>query len=125
MDVCNKYDNSWNIYNINCNIKSKNMQNPLIKLLTKILRETADKLDAGNSELTEEESMDILSVLTHKVLSKEQACDFVGLKPSQFNLLMASNKLPKGKKRKGFKELVWYEDELRDALTKVKLNKKS
>lgn len=101
------------------------MQNPLIKLLTKVLRETADKLDAGNSELTEEESIDILSVLTHKVLSKEQACDFVGLGPSQFNLLMASNKLPKGRKRKGFKELVWYEDELRTAITKVKLNKKS
>lgn len=101
------------------------MQNPLIKLLTKTLRETADKLDAGNTELTEEESMDILSVLTHKVLSKEQACNFVGLQQSQFNNLMAANKLPKGRKRRGFKELVWYEDELRDALTKVKLNKKS
>ena len=100
------------------------MQNPLIKLLTKTLRETADKLDVGNSELTEEESMDILSVLTHKVLSKEQACNFVGLQQSQFNNLMAANKLPKGRKRRGFKELVWYEDELRDALTKVKLNKK-
>lgn len=101
------------------------MQKSLIKLITKLLRDTADKIDAGSSELTEEESMDILSILSHKVLSKEQACDFVGLKPSQFNLLMAANKLPKGKKRKGFKELVWYEDELRDALTKVKLNKKS
>lgn len=101
------------------------MQSPLIKLLTKTLRETADKLDAGNTELTEEESMDILSVLTHKVLSKEQACNFVGLQQSQFNNLMAANKLPKGRKRRGFKELVWYEDELRDALTKVKLNKKS
>lgn len=101
------------------------MQSPLIKLLIKTLRETADKLDAGNSELTEEESMDILSVLTHKILSKEQACDFVGLGPSQFNNLIAANKLSKGRKRRGFKELVWYEDELRTAVTKVKLNKKS
>lgn len=101
------------------------MQSSLIKLLTKTLRDTADKFDAGNTELTEEEAMDILSILTHKVLSKEQACDFVGLRPSQFNLLMAANKLPKGRKRKGFKELVWYEDELRDAITKIKVNKKS
>ena len=101
------------------------MQKSLIKLITKALKDTADKIDAGSSELTEEESMDILSILSHKVLSKDQSCYFVGLKTSQFNLLMASNKLPKGKKRKGFKELVWYEDELRDALTKVKLNKKS
>lgn len=101
------------------------MQKSLTKLLTKLLRDTADKIDSGNCELTEEESMDVLSVLSHKVLSKEQACNFVGLQQSQFNNLMAANKLPKGRKRKGFKELVWYEDELRDALTKVKLNKKS
>lgn len=101
------------------------MQTPLSKLLSKVLRDTADKFDAGTSELTEEEAMDVLSILSHKVLSKEQACDFVGLRLSQFNLLMASNKLPKGRKRKGFKELVWYEDELRNALTKIKLNKKS
>lgn len=101
------------------------MQSPLIKLLAKTLRNTADKLDAGNSELTEEEAMDVLSVITHKVLSKEQACNFVSLGPAQFNNLIAASKLPKGRKRKGFKELVWYEDELRVALTKVKLNKKS
>lgn len=101
------------------------MQSPLIKLLTKTLRETADKFDAGNTELTEEEAMDILSLLTHKVLSKEQACDFVGLGPSRFNDLIALKMLPKGRKRRGFKELVWYEDELRVALTKIKLNKKS
>ena len=100
------------------------MQKSLIKLLTKLLRETADKFDAGTSELTEEEAMNVLSVLSHKVLSKEQACNFVGLCPAQFNNLMAANKLPKGRKRQGFKELVWYEDELRDALTKIKLNKK-
>ena len=101
------------------------MQSPLSKLLSKTIRDTADKFDAGTSELTEEEAMDVLSILSHKVLSKEQACDFVGLKPSQFNLLIATNKLPKGRKRRGFKELVWYEDELRDAITKAKINKKS
>lgn len=101
------------------------MQTALAKLITKNLREIADKIDAGNSEISEEEAIDILSMLTHKVLSKEQACDFVSLGPSQFNNLIAANKLPKGRKRRGFKELVWYEDELRDALTKVKLNKKS
>lgn len=36
------------------------MQSSLIKLLTKALRDTANKLDAGNSELTEEEAMDII-----------------------------------------------------------------
>lgn len=97
----------------------------LTKIITKTLRETADKIDAGNSELTEEESMELLSILSHKVLSKEQAYTFVGLQISQFDNLIRQGKLPKGRKRRGFKELVWYEDELRDAITKVKLNKKS
>ena len=101
------------------------MQSLLIKLLTKTLRDTANKLDAGNSELTEEEAMDILSVLTHKTLSKEQACEYVNLQSSQFDNLIRQGKLPKGRKRRGFKELVWYEDELKAAITKVKLNKKS
>lgn len=97
----------------------------LTKIITKTLRETADKIDAGNSELTEEESMELLSILSHKVLSKEQAYTFVGLQISQFDNLIRQGKLPKGRKRRGFKELVWYEDELRDAIAKVKLNKKS
>lgn len=101
------------------------MQNALSKLVVKNLRDAADRIDAKTSELTEEEAMELLSIITHKVLSKEQAYTFVGLQVSQFDNLVRAGKLPKGRKRRGFKELVWYEDELRDAITKVKLNKKS
>lgn len=101
------------------------MQKSLIKLVTKALRDTADKFDAGNTELTEEEAMDILSVLCHNALSKEQACSFVNLQSSQFDNLIRQGKLPKGRKRRGFTALVWYEDELKDAISKIKLNKKS
>lgn len=97
----------------------------LNKLITKGLRDVADKIDAGTSELTEDEAIELLSIISHKVLSKEQAYTFVGLQISQFDNLIRQGKLPKGRKRRGFKELVWYEDELRDAITKVKLNKKS
>ena len=101
------------------------MQTALAKLITKNLREIADKIDAGNSELSEEEAMDILSTISHKVLSKEQACNFVNLQVSQFDNLVRQGKLPKGRKRRGFTALVWYEDELRDYSSKIKLNKKS
>ncbi len=101
------------------------MQNALSKLISKNLREVADKIDASTSELTEEEAMELLSVISHKVLSKEQACNFVGLQSSQFDNLIRAGKLPKGRKRRGHTALVWYEDELRDAISKIKLNKKS
>lgn len=101
------------------------MQTPLKKLIIKKLREVADKIDAGNSELTEDEAMGLLSIIAHNVLSKEQACDFVNLQISQFDNLVRQGKLPKGRKRRGFTALVWYEDELSVAISKIKLNKKS
>lgn len=99
------------------------MQRPLAKRLVKELYALADKIDAGNSELTEEEAMHILAFVTHKALSKEQACEYVELQRSQFDNLVALGKLPKGRKRRGYKELVWYEDELDNAITNIRKSK--
>jgi len=84
----------------------------LNKLITKLLRETADKIDTGNCELSESEAMDIMSVLAHRVMSKEDACVYLNMSRSKFDELVRQRKLPKGMKRRGFKELVWYQDEL-------------
>jgi len=88
----------------------------LNKLITKLLRETADKIDTGNCELTESEAMDIMSVLSHKAMSKEDACIYLNLSRSRFDDLVREGKLPKGKKRRGFKELVYYQDELDECI---------
>jgi hypothetical protein len=84
----------------------------LKKLVTKLLRETADKIDAGTCELSESEAMDIMSVLSHQVMSKEDACIYLNISRSRFDDLVREGKLPKGRKRRGFKELVFYKDEL-------------
>lgn len=88
----------------------------LNKLITKLLRETADKIDTGNCELSESEAMDILSVLSHRAMSKEDACIYLNLSRSRFDDLVREGKLPKGKKRRGFKELVYYQDELDECI---------
>lgn len=90
----------------------------LKKLVTKLLRETADKIDSGNCELSESEAMDIMSVLSHQVMSKEDACLYLNLSRSRFDDLVREKKLPKGRKRRGFKELVFYKDELDRAVIK-------
>lgn len=90
----------------------------LKKLITKLLRETADKIDSGNCELSESEAMDIMSVFSHQVMSKEDACIYLNLSRSRFDDLVREKKLPKGKKRRGFKELVFYKDELDRAVIK-------
>lgn len=84
----------------------------LKKQIVKALKETADKIEAGNCELSESEAMDIMSVLSHQVMSKEDACIYMNMSRSKFDDLVRERKLPKGRKRRGFKELVWYKDEL-------------
>ena len=82
-------------------------------MIAKLLREIADKIDAGTCELSEQEAIEIMSAVAHRVLSKDQACQFLNLHRSRFDDLVRAGKIPRGRKRKGFKELIWYEDELR------------
>lgn len=84
----------------------------LKKSIAKFLREIADKIDSGNCEMTEEEAMDVLSVISHEALSKDQACSYLRIKRSRFDELVREGKLPKGRKVRGYKELRWYKDEL-------------
>lgn len=88
------------------------MQDAIVNIAVRLLRETADRIDAGNSNITEEEAMDIMSTLCHRAMSKEEACSHLNLSRSRFDDPTREGKLPKGRKRRGFKELVYYQDEL-------------
>lgn len=79
------------------------------------MRKYADDIEAGSCSLSDEEATDLLSTISHRAISKEQACDFMNLRRAQFDNLIRAGKLPKGRKLRGRKELVWYEDELRAA----------
>lgn len=84
----------------------------LKNLVVKLLREVADKIDSGNCELNEQQAMDIMSAISHEVLSKDEACSYLNISRAKFDNLVLEGKLPRGKKRRGFKELFWYKDEL-------------
>lgn len=88
------------------------MQETLKKLLIKLLRETANKIESNNCELSDQEMTDIMGIMSHRVLSKEEACSYLNLSRSRFDDLVREGRIPKGKKRRGFKELIWFEDEL-------------
>jgi hypothetical protein len=82
------------------------------KLVVKYLRDVADKIEVGTSEIGETEAMDILKVIAHRPMSKEQACNYLNLSRSRFDDLVREHKIPQGIKRVGFKEKFWYKDEL-------------
>lgn len=82
------------------------------KLVAKYLREVATKIDAGTSEINEAEAMDILRVISHEPMTREQACRYLNISRSRFNDLVREGRIPKGRKRVGLKELSWWRDEL-------------
>ena len=82
------------------------------KLVAKYLRDAADMIDADSCELGETEAMDILKVIAHRPMSKEQACNYLNMSRSKFDSLVNEGKLPKGRKRVGLKEKSWWQDEL-------------
>lgn len=77
-----------------------------------LLRKTADKIEIGTCELNEEQAIEIMKMIAHQPLSKEQSAIYLNMSASKFDALVKMNKLPKGRKRMGFKEKVWYQDEL-------------
>lgn len=85
----------------------------------RLLRRTADKIEAGSCELNEEQAIEIMKLIAHQPMSKEQAAIHLNMSTSKFDSLVKLNKLPKGRKRVGFKEKVWYQDELDEYVHRI------
>ena len=82
------------------------------QLVVKYMKEVADNIDAGTSEITESQAIDILRIVAHEAMSKEQACIYLNLSRSRFDDLVRERKIPPGIKRTGFKEKVWFKKDL-------------
>ena len=91
----------------------------LKQLVVHLLRDAANKIDAGTCELNSTEATELIEVISHISMSKESACIYLNISRSRFDDLVREGKIPKGKKYVGFKELRWYKDEL----DKVKSNR--
>lgn len=89
----------------------------MLTIIKKILLGLVDDIDAGNSNLTEEEELEILDVLKKytrkdKPMSKYEAYTYLRISRAKFDNLVREGKLPQGKKQQGFKELSWTKKEL-------------
>lgn len=96
------------------------MTNSLKTLFIKLLRKTVEDIEVGNSELSDSEMVDLMSAVTHRSMSKAQACKLLNVNRSKFDMLVRMGKLPRGRKRMGFKELTWYQDELDEYVKRLK-----
>lgn len=89
----------------------------MLKVIKSILLKLVGDIDAGNSNITEEEALEITKVLqsyTDKTqkMSKYQACQYLNVSRATFDNYVREGLLPRGKKVVGFKELFWIEKDL-------------
>lgn len=91
----------------------------MINLIKSLLQNCIDRIDSGNSNLSTEESLEVIEILKKytnkdKKLSKYQACQYLNISRATFDKYVREGKIPKGKKEAGFKELFYLESDLRE-----------
>ena len=82
------------------------------KLIVNKLRQLADDIDAGNSNVNDEEAIELLSVIAHRAMSKEDCCIYLNVSRATFDNYIHDGFMPKGIKRRGRRDLIWYEDDI-------------
>lgn len=94
----------------------------MIDIIKKYLLKIVDDIDAGNSNLTESEAVELVDTLKRltdreKRLSKYESCRYLNVSRATFDNYVREGKLPKGTKEVGFKELSWSRKELDEFIT--------
>lgn len=89
----------------------------MIQLVKKLLLKIIDDIDAGNCNITEEDTIkliDSLKRITSKDegMSKYSACQYLNISRATFDNHVREGNVPRGKHIIGFKELRWYKKDL-------------
>lgn len=94
----------------------------MLKIIRELLLKIVDNIDAGNSNISEDEAIQAIGYLKEltnkeKKLSKYEACRYLNVSRATFDNYVRAGKLPRGKHEAGFKELSWSKKDL-DAFIK-------
>ena len=97
----------------------------MLKVIARILRSIADKIDDGSISSNPEETMQVMETIKGFVdkeqrLSKYEACRYLNISRATFDNYVREGKLPKGQKQAGFKELSWSYKDLNDAIKRLR-----
>ena len=89
-----------------------------MKNLKPYLQRMIDDIDAGNSNICEEDAIKIAKFLrettrTDTPMSKYQAYTYLNISRAKFDNLVREGKIPRGRKIPGFKELMWTKKDLK------------
>lgn len=99
----------------------------MLRIIRSLLVKIVDDIDAGNSNITEEEAVKLIGTLKElsdkeRRLSKYAACEYLNVSRATFDNYVREGKLPKGKHEVGFKELSWSKKDLDEFVRKSRDN---
>lgn len=102
--------------------------NPLIKTIRSLCLRIVDNIDAGNSNLSEEECLDVINMIRsvtdkEELLSKEQASNYLNMSTQNFDVLRRKGYIPAGIKKVGVTNLLWNKKVLDECIADYKANK--
>ena len=97
----------------------------MLKVIARMLRSIADKIDDGSISSNPEETMQVMETIKgfvdkEKRLSKCEAYRYLNISRATFDNYVREGKLPKGQKQAGFKELSWSYKDLNDAIKRLR-----
>ena len=97
----------------------------MLKVIGKLLRNIADKIDEGSISSNPEETMQVMEAIQGFVdkeqrISKYQACQYLNVSRATFDNYVREGKLPRGKHVAGFKELSYSKKDLDEFINKMK-----
>lgn len=100
----------------------------MLKIIRNLLAKIIDDIDAGNSNITEDEAIKLIGTLKEltdkeKRLSEYAACRYLNISRATFDNYVREGKLPGGKHEIGFKELSWSRKDLDNFIKKSKENR--
>lgn len=89
----------------------------MLKVIARMLRSIADKIDDGSISSNPEETMQVMETIKgvvdkEKRLSKYEACRYLNVSRPTFDNYVRAGRLPRGKHEAGFKELSWSKKDL-------------
>ena len=89
----------------------------MLKVIRSLLQKVIDEIDAGNSNISETDAIEVAKVLSEytrkdKGISKYAACEYLNISRATFDNYVREGKIPRGKHEIGFKELRWYKKDL-------------
>lgn len=100
---------------------------PMLKIIKELLLKIVEDIDAGNSNLSENDQIEVINIIHHftdktERMSKYSACKYLNVSRATFDSYIREGKLPKGKHTIGFKELSWSKKDLDSFINKCHIN---